>query len=394
MGLTGKHIVLGMGGGIAAYKAIEVVRELQRRQAEVRVVMTASATRFVGAVTLAGLTGQAPVIDLWDPRYPGEVHVELTDWADAIVVAPATQNLMARLCAGLADDALLATLACSSRPLLLAPAMHERMWCSPANRRNVAQLQRDGVHFAGPERGPLANGSEGLGRMAEPVAIVDVLATLFARSADLRGRRVLVSAGPTQEDLDPVRYISNRSSGRMGFAIAEAALSRGAHVIVVAGPTDLAPPAGVELIRVRSAREMQAAIEAVDDLDAVVMTAAVADYRPATLAESKLKKSGDQMTIELVKNPDILAGLGQRRQGKLPVLVGFAMETDDVVGYARKKLVDKGVDLVVGNEAKVGFGGDENEVVLVSHTGDEPLPRMRKLDLGHRIWDRVLALLG
>ncbi|MDD9946586.1 MAG: bifunctional phosphopantothenoylcysteine decarboxylase/phosphopantothenate--cysteine ligase CoaBC [Myxococcales bacterium] len=400
-GLSGKRIVVGVGGGIAAFKAVEVVRHLQRAQAEVRVVMTPSATRFVGPTTLSGLTGRAAVTDLWDPRYPGEVHVELSAWAQGCIVAPATQNTLARLKIGMADDALLATLACMACPTVLAPAMHERMWNGPANQRNVAQLREDGYTFAGPVTGPLASGHTGMGRMQEPEEIVAILGTLLDDAPsglhqDLTGRRVLISAGPTQEDLDPVRYITNRSSGRMGFALARAARDRGAEVVVVAGATEVSPPAGVRVVKVRSARDMQAAIDdALDGLDALVMTAAVADYRPAERAEHKLKKQTDEapITIELVKNPDILAELGRRRATTRPFLVGFAMETRDIVKYARRKLREKRVDLIVANEASVAFGGDDNEATLVTPEGDTTLPRMSKLALAHRIWDHVSSAL-
>lgn len=398
MALANKNIVVGIGGGIAAYKTPALVRELRRRGAQVRVVMTSAAQHFIGATTFTGLTGAPAVTDLWNPNYAGEVHVELSDWADAIVVAPATHNLMARLAAGIADDTVLTTLSCANCPILLAPAMHTRMWTSPANTRNTAQLKHDGLVFVGPEDGPLANGQHGLGRMAEPEAIADALARRVFPAQDFAGKTVLISAGPTQEELDPVRFISNRSTGKMGFAIAEAARDRGARVILVAGPTTLPTPAGVNLHRVQTAVEMKTAIDkcadnAEESIAAIVMTAAVADYRPKAVADQKIKKSGDVMTVEMVKNPDILEGLGLRRTGKRPVLVGFAMETQDVAAYARRKLERKKADLIVGNEASVGFGGSENEAVFVTADGDEPLPRMSKRELGDRIWDRVLTML-
>lgn len=386
--------MVGIGGGIAAFKAVEVIRELGRQGAQVRVVMTTAAQHFLGGTTLAGLTGEPVITTLWDPAYPGEVHVALSDWADAILVVPATHNLLARVCTGMADDPLLATISCARGPVFFAPAMHTRMWGSPANQRNVNTLAQDGYHLLGPVSGPLASGAVGMGRLMDPQHIVAAVAQRLQQPQDLQGRTVLVSAGPTQEDLDPVRYISNRSTGRMGFAIAEAAMARGAHVVLVVGPTTLPPPAGAEVIAVRSALQMHETIMTqVNRACAVVMTAAVADYRPQMVAERKIKKQGEHMQIELVKNPDILKDLGTRRTGDQPVLVGFAMETQDVITYARKKLVAKGVDLIVGNEAAVGFGGTENEAVFVSHEGDEPLPRMSKLALGHRIWDRVLTWL-
>lgn len=396
MTLSGKHIVVGIGGGIAAFKAVQLVRELIRRGASVRVVMTESAARFVGPVTFTGLTGTPPVLDLWDPSYAGEVHVELAAWADAIVVAPATANLLARAAVGMADDAVLATLRCASVPVLLAPAMHHRMWAGKPTQRALKWLVDDGVQVVGPVHGPLASGEQGLGRMSEPEDIADAVARLFTRTQDLAGLRVLVSAGPTVEDLDPVRYLSNRSSGRMGYAIAERAHARGAEVLLVSGPVSLPAPPGCKLISVRSAREMHAAIMAEREaVDAIVMTAAVADYRPAEAREHKLKKGeGDTLTLELVKNPDILKELGAARAGAArPVLVGFALETQDVARYARDKLEKKKVDLVVANHAQDGLGGDTNLATFVHAGGDEPQGLLDKHALSDRIWDWVRARL-
>lgn len=391
MSLSGKRIVVGVGGGIAAYKAAELVRELGRRGAEVRVTMTPNATRFIGPVTFTGITGKPPVIDLWDASYAGEVHVELGAWADAIVVAPATANLLARAAAGLSDDAVLATLRCADVPVLFAPAMHHRMWKSPSLQRAVNTLSTDGATFVGPVHGKLASGEEGMGRMSEPVEIVTALETLLSTTQDLAGKTLLVSAGPTQEDLDPVRFLSNRSTGRMGYAIAERAVKRGARVILVSGPVSIAAPHGVELVNVRSASDMHGAIVARQhDVDAIVMTAAVADYRPRELATQKIKKT-DEMTLELVKNPDILAELGASRTSNRPVLVGFALETNDVVAYARDKLVRKQVDLVVANHADDGLGGDTNVATLVHANGDDALGKLTKHALADRIWDWVAA---
>ena len=398
MSLRGKQIIVGVGGGIGAFKAVVLVRELQRRGASVRVVMTPSATRFIGAVTFTGLTGQPAVTDLWDPSYPGEVHVELGSAADAIVVAPATANLLARAASGMADDAVLATLSCAGCPILYAPAMHENMWLAAATQRNARQLEQDGAVLVGPVTGTLASGEQGMGRMAEPEAIADAVEKLLAPQSDLSGRKVLISAGPTVEDIDPVRYITNRSSGRMGFALAGAALERGAQVTLVCGPTTVKPPAGAELVSVRSAREMlEAIMSRAERCDVVVMTAAVADYRPAEPAKQKIKKSQERLTIELVKNPDILAELGARRaadasQRKKPVLIGFAMETNDLASYARKKLVDKRCDLIVANGAEVS-GRDDTQAILVAPEGDTPLPPMSKTELAHAILDRAKAAL-
>lgn len=387
------NVIVGMGGGIAAYKAVSLVRELQRRGHAVKVVMTDAAQRFVGPVTLAGITGEAPVLDLWDARYAGEVHVDLASWADVVVIAPATANLIARMAAGIADDAVGATLLCFDGPVIAAPAMHHHMWRHPATQRNVARIHADGVILAGPVVGPLASGEVGIGRMVEPEVIADAIDGALAPH-DLRGRTVLVSAGGTQEALDPVRFLGNRSSGKMGFAIAERAARRGARAVLVSGPSALSDPTGVEVVRVRSACDMEAAITARrHEADAIVMAAAVADYRPASLAEHKLKKSEGPMSLELVRNPDILAGLGAWRTGPRPVLVGFAVETERLIESARGKLERKKVDLIVANEASVSFDQDTNRVVLVDAHGEHELPELPKRGVADRILDRIVALL-
>lgn len=404
--LPGRKVLVGVGGGISAFKAVELVRELGRRGAEVRVVMTPSATKFVGPMSFSALTGTPAVVDLWDPSYAGEVHVELARFAEAIVVAPATASLLARAATGLADDALTATLLCASCPVLYAPAMHHAMWAKAPIARAVDRLRADGATMVGPTEGPLANGETGMGRMAEPIEIADALAALFAakgergesKERDLGGLRLLVSAGPTVEDLDPVRFLGNRSTGKMGFAIAERAARRGAQVTLVAGPVTLATPPGVTRVDVRSALEMDAAVREYErDADAIVMSAAVADFRPAQPSREKIKKrSGkdEKLVLELVKNPDILAGLGSRRgKAKRPVLVGFAVETSKVAAHALEKLAGKHIDLVVANHARDGFGGDDDLAMLVTEAGIEALPRMSKRALADVILDRVSALI-
>lgn len=393
MSLRDKQIVVGVGGGIAAFKAVELVRELQRRGARVRVTMTTAATRFVGPVTFTGLTGTPPVVDIWDPSYAGEVHVELAAWAHALVIAPATANLLARAAHGLSDDAVLATLRCTDAPLVFAPAMHDRMWRSPPTQRALALLRADGATIVGPVHGLLASGELGMGRMSEPTAIADALADRLAgEHLDLEGLRVLVSAGPTVEDLDPVRYLSNRSSGRMGYALAARAAERGARVTLVSGPVSIPVPQGCDVVHIRSAQELRDAIgERRASVDAIIQTAAVADYRPAAQSVHKLKKS-DTLTLELIKNPDILEELGNTRVGNRPVLVGFKLETRDLLDYAREMLVRKRLDLVVANQAEDGLGGDDNVATLVDVTGDQPLGKLSKHDLADRIWDRVLQL--
>ncbi|HJK97626.1 MAG TPA: bifunctional phosphopantothenoylcysteine decarboxylase/phosphopantothenate--cysteine ligase CoaBC [Polyangiaceae bacterium LLY-WYZ-14_1] len=396
--LDGRRIAVAVGGGIAAYKAVTLVRELVRRRAEVRVMMTESATRFVGPVTFTGVTGQPALVDLWDPEYAGEAHIQLATWAELVVVAPATANLMSRVAHGLVDDLVLATLAATRAPVLFAPAMHSQMWERPPMRRVVALLQQDGARFVGPVEGPLASGEKGVGRMSEPTEIAEAVAALMtpATPADLAGRRLVVSAGPTVEDLDPVRFLGNRSSGKMGFALARRAAARGARVTLVTGPVELETPPGVARVDVRAAVEMQEAVlRAADGADAVIMAAAVADYRPAERQDHKIKKGDDgaPMTVTLVRNPDILADLGQRRgERERPVLVGFAVETRDLVSAARRKLDAKGCDLIVANDASEGFAGDTTRVVLVDRRGEETVPPGLKTEVADRILDRVAEL--
>jgi phosphopantothenoylcysteine decarboxylase/phosphopantothenate--cysteine ligase len=396
--LQGRAIVVGVGGGIAAYKAVVLVRELQRLGAEVRVVMTPASTRFVGPITFAGITGRPPVVDLWDPTYAGEVHVELGAWADAVVIAPATMNLLARAAAGFADDTVLATVACARGPVFYAPAMHSRMWGRASTQRAVAELSRAGAFILGPVEGELASREHGEGRMLEPDALAQAVAAHLHGAETLAGTRILVTAGPTVEDIDPVRYLGNRSSGRMGYALASRAAARGATVTLVSGPVSLPAPRGVDVIAVRSALEMQAAVrEHAPMSDAIIMAAAVADYRPRSTADHKLKKTDGPLQLELVRNPDILAELGAARESAgsgTPVLVGFAVETGDLVAYARDKLTRKKCDLVVANEASVAFGGDDNRATLVTATETEALPPMKKLALADQILDRIALRLA
>jgi phosphopantothenoylcysteine decarboxylase/phosphopantothenate--cysteine ligase len=396
--LRDREVLLVVGGGIAAYKSVVLARELLRAGAKVESILTPAAQRFVGAVTFAGLTGRAARTELWDPSYSGELHVELASRADLVIVAPATADLLARAANGIANDLATATLLCAKGPVFFAPAMHPRMWENPATRANVAALTARGCVMVGPVEGPLASGEVGIGRMEEPEAIARALLAHFDRAQDLSGVRVLVTAGPTHEAIDPVRFVGNRSSGKMGIALAEAAAARGASVCLVHGPITARPSshAAIERVSVRSALEMRDAVNARRaDADVIVMAAAVADYRPASVAEQKIKKSHDRFTIELVKNPDILAGLGEWRgaESRRPVLVGFAVETGDLVGYARSKLERKGCDLVVANLAEHGFEGDDNVVTLVSRERAEELGRAPKRVVAERILDRVHALL-
>jgi phosphopantothenoylcysteine decarboxylase/phosphopantothenate--cysteine ligase len=394
MSLQGKRIVVGLGGGIAAFKAVQLVRELMRRGAEVRVVMTDAATHFVGPITFAGLTGQPAVTDLWAEDYAGEVHVELGEWADAVVIAPATMNLMARATSGQANDVVLATLACARGKVFFAPSMHHRMWSHPATQSNLQILSDRGVVVLGPVTGPLANGEIGEGRMLEPEDIAEEVESQLDHADDLSGSHILITAGPTHEDLDPIRFLGNRSSGRMGYAIACEALRRGAEVTIVTGPVHLAAPSAAEVVQVRSAEEMHAAVMSrFDRFDVVIMAAAVADYRPATQAAQKIKK-GDSLKLELIRNPDILADVGAKRTQRPSVLVGFALETENLEQSARDKLERKSADLIVANEARAGLGGDTNRATLVDAAAATPLPEMTKRALANQILDRVRMLLS
>lgn len=387
--LAGREILLVVGGGIAAYKSVTLARELLRAGARVETVLTDAAQRFVTGVSFAGVTGRPARTELWDPSYPGELHIELTRKADAVVVAPATADLLARMAHGLADDLATTCLVAAKPPVFAAPAMHPRMWEHPATTANASLLRARGVTLLGPVVGPLASGESGIGRMLEPEEIARQVVTALTTTRDLEGLRVLVSAGGTHEAIDPVRFVGNRSSGRMGFALAERARDRGATVTVVAGPVALPDPRDVTVIRVRSAVEMRDAVTAQRDAhDIVVMAAAVADYRPAEVAPEKIKKSHAELVIRLVKNPDILAELGAARgPSKLPVLVGFAVETGDLIAHAKAKLSRKGCDLVVANLAEHGFEGDDNTVTLVREDHAEALPRMSKRDVADRILD-------
>jgi phosphopantothenoylcysteine decarboxylase/phosphopantothenate--cysteine ligase len=387
MSLARRRILLGVSGGIAAYKACELCRRLRQAGAEVRVVMTANAERFVAATTFQALSGQPVRSSLWDEAAEAAMgHIELARWAERIVVAPASADLLARLAHGLADDLLATLCLASAAPLLLAPAMNQRMWAHPATQDNVQRLLARGATLLGPAAGEQACGDVGPGRMLEPDAIVAALEAGFVDGA-LAGLRVVVSAGPTLEDIDPVRFIGNRSSGRMGFAVAEAAAAAGAEVTLVAGPVALATPAGVaKRVDVRSADEMHAAmLEAAAAADIVVAAAAVADYRPRSKAAAKIKKSGAALTLELVENPDILAELTALRPR--PFLLGFAAETGDVAANARDKLVRKGVDMIAANRVGdgLGFDSEDNALEVLWDGGSRSLPRASKTELAREL---------
>ena len=395
-------VALGITGSIAAFKAIEIARALQREGVRVLPVLTRSGARFVGPIAMTGLCGEPARTDMWDETFSGELHVHLATESDLVLLAPATADVLARLASGRADDLLTALVLCARGPILAAPAMHPRMWSHPATQRNVRILQDDGrVELVGPVVGPVANGEVGMGRMAEPADIVAAtLARLVPR--DLAGLHVVVTAGPTVEDLDPVRFLSNRSTGRMGFAIARRAAMRGARVTLIAGPVERPTPPGVRRVDVRSALSMREALRDTlgDDLqqaDVLVMAAAVGDYRAAVRHDEKIKRSADTLSIDLVPNPDLIAEIGGARTGARPVLVGFAVETaagDELVELARGKLRRKKVDFVVANPADIAFGGDSNLAVLVGDDGVDRLPLMAKQALADRILDRVRDRAG
>jgi phosphopantothenoylcysteine decarboxylase/phosphopantothenate--cysteine ligase len=393
-----RRITLCVTGSIAAYKAVLVLRQLQSEDAEIDVVLTASAERFVGAATFSGLTGRPVLNDMFDPSLGGELHVDIAARSDLIVIVPATADLLARLAAGRADDLVSAIALCARRPLLAVPAMHPSMWEHPATQRNVQTLHRDGrMKIVGPIDGPVASGDSGMGRMAEPDQVVTAVLSELASGA-LKGRHIVVTAGPTIEDIDPVRFISNRSSGKMGFAIAERAAARGAKVTLIAGPVSLPTPPGVQRIDVRSASAMQSALWQslqldVSNADALIMAAAVGDYRPAQTHSSKLKRDSERgLTLELVANDDILAQVGQARSSKRPVLVGFALETESdakLLESARSKLAAKRVDLIIANRASEVLGKDENRATLVDAQAAQALGQLPKAELADRIIDWV-----
>ena len=393
MTLKGKKILLGVTGGVAAYKAAELLRLLQKEGAEVRVAMTQAATRFVTPVTMQALSGQPVWTDLWDPRVPDNMgHIELSRDRDLIVVAPASADFMAKLAHGLADD-LLSTLCLARRcPLMVAPAMNVEMWENPATRRNLERLREDDVHFLGPCAGDQACGETGLGRMSEPADIVDQVRTFF-QPKPLAGKRVLVTAGPTEEPIDPVRVLTNASSGKMGYAVARAAREAGAQVTLVSGPVSLATPAGVDRIDVRTAQEMFEAVkQAVKACDVFISVAAVADYRVKNRSEQKIKKAnGKSLSLELEENPDILgwvAGLP-----KPPFCVGFAAESQDLARNAADKRARKKLPLIAANLAGEAIGSEQNTIVLFDERGEHSLGRGPKIELARKLLEHVAGML-
>lgn len=391
--IAGQKLVVAVTGGVAAYKAAELVRLLGKAGAEVHVVLTAAGARFVTPVTFQALSGNTVWSDLWDSRMPNNMaHIDLSRGAAAILVAPASADVLAKIVHGIADD-LLTTL-CLARdcPLLVAPAMNRQMWENPATVRNVARLREDGVHVLGPDAGEQACGELGMGRMLEPALLLEALTSFFSVKM-LAGRRVVMTAGPTFEAIDPVRGITNTSSGKMGYALARACARAGAEVVLVSGPTALAEPHGVTCVNVRSALEMRAAVmDHLAGADVFIGVAAVADYRPVQAAEHKVKKSGAALILELTPNPDILAEVAALE--KPPFCVGFAAESRDLDTYAEGKLRAKRLQLVVGNLVQDGLGGDLNTVVLYDAEGRTPLPRASKEELAQGIVARLAARLS
>jgi phosphopantothenoylcysteine decarboxylase/phosphopantothenate--cysteine ligase len=393
--LTDKTIVLGVTGSIAAYKAADLASKLVQAGARVSVVMTEAATKFVTPLTFRSLTNRPVVTSMWELSSEFSIeHVALTDAADIVVIAPATANIIAKLASGIADDMLTATVLATKSPVIIAPAMHAGMFQNPVTQDSLAKLRARGFTIVGPAYGRLASGDTGLGRLAETEQIIATISEVLARSTDLTGRHVVVTAGGTQEPIDPARHIGNRSSGKMGYALAEVARDRGAKVTLITAPTHLIEPAGIEVIPVRTATEMKKAVtRAVKKADALIMAAAVADYQPKSTATNKIKKERSSLTLELVKTPDIIGEV----KGDF-LRVGFAAESEDMVANATKKLTQKRLDLIVANDItdpKSSFDADTNQVTIIDKQGKvESLPLMSKREVAERILDRVGGMLG
>jgi len=391
--LANKRILLGVTGGIAAYKSAELVRRLKERDADVRVVMTAAAREFMTGLTFQALSGHPVHTDLLDPDAEAAMgHIELARWADLILVAPASANFMARLAEGRGDD-LLSTLCLATRaPIALAPAMNQGMWSNAATQENLVRLQQRGIPLLGPDEGSQACGETGPGRMLDPTVIAERVASLFA-TGSLSGKHLVITAGPTREAIDPVRYLSNHSSGKMGYAMAQAAVEAGAKVTLISGPTALVPPERVTLISVLSAEQMyRASLEQAPQCDLFIAAAAVADYRPETYREQKLKKGDEErMTLTLVKNPDIVAAVAALKPG--PVTVGFAAESEQLIRHAQDKLERKGLDAIIANDISrdgLGFNSDDNAVTLIDAQGQRALGPQSKQQLAREL----IALLA
>lgn len=399
--LAGKKILLIIGGGIAAYKSLELIRRLQDQGASVTPVLTRAGEEFVTPLSVSALAGEAVHQDLFDLTSEAEMgHIQLSRSADLVVVAPATADLMAKMAQGLANDMASTLFLATDTKVLLAPAMNVRMWEHPATQRNIKTLRGDGVGFVGPNEGGMACGEFGPGRLAEPAEILAAITAELSQQAEagrLAGRRILVTSGPTHEPIDPVRYIANRSSGAQGTALARALRDQGAEVVFVTGPAEVPPPDGVEVVAVQSALEMEAAVQAALPVDAGVFAAAVADWRVASASDRKLKKSKDGLPVlEFAENPDILKTVSRMTEGRPPLVVGFAAETNDVVENATAKRLRKGCDWIVANDVSPAtgiMGGQENAVILISDQGAEEWPRMGKAEVATRLAARIATAL-
>jgi phosphopantothenoylcysteine decarboxylase/phosphopantothenate--cysteine ligase len=396
MELTGKSVVVGVCGGIAAYKVVEVVSRLKKLGAEVDVIMTANAQKFVTPLTFRSLSHRPVVADMFgEPEYWDIKHISLAKKADLFIIAPATANIIGKLASGIADDMLSTTVVATKAPVLIVPAMNFDMYANAIVQQNIERLKGLGYIFMEPETGIMAEGSSGKGRLPEPAAIVDTAVGLLKPVRDLKGLRLLVTAGPTRENIDPVRYISNYSSGKMGYAVAQAAADRGADVVLVSGPVSIKAPDGVKLICVNTAVEMrEAVLKEFESCDAVVMAAAVADYRAAEVSGLKIKKNDDELVIRLEKNPDILRELGSIKGGR--ILAGFCAETDHLVDNAVKKIEAKNLDMIVANDVTMegaGFGTDTNIIKIIKRDGSVvDLPLMSKTAAAHKVLDELLKL--
>ena len=396
---NGPRIILIIGGGIAAYKSLDLIRRLQERGARLRCILTPAARHFVTPLAVGALTGERAFTDLFDPQSEFDVgHIRLARDADLIVVAPATADLLAKMAGGHADDLATAVLLATDRPILIAPAMNPRMWAAKATARNLTQLTADGVRVVGPNSGEMAErGEAGLGRMAEPLEIVAAADSILRRGAALAGKRIIVTSGPTHEPIDPVRYIANRSSGKQGHAIAEAAAAAGGDVVLVSGPVNLPNPLGVTVVRVETAQQMFDAVKAALPADAAIFAAAVADWRSDSASARKIKKQpGRTPTLNLMENPDILSSVAHRTSGRPRLVVGFAAETDHVVANAQAKRIKKGCDWILANDvsAESGvMGGDMNTVHLVTASGVESWPPQAKDQVARTLIERVAAAL-
>ncbi len=393
--LANRTIVLGITGGIAAYKAADIASKLTQAGARVDVVMTESATKFIAPLTLRSLTGRAVAVNMFELASEFKIgHIELAEAADIVAIVPATANIIAKLAAGISDDMLTCTVLATQARVLVAPAMNVNMFDNPVTQDNLAKLKARGFTIVDPAYGRLASGKIGLGRLAETETIIGTIKQVLGRSGDLAGKHIVVTAGGTQEPIDPVRHIGNRSSGKMGYAVAEAARDRGATVSLITAPTSLPEPAGIEVVHIRTAAEMKEAVaKATAHTDALIMVAAVADYQPKSVAREKIKKDSPSLTLELIRTPDILAEV----RGNF-LKVGFAAESEDVIANARQKLEKKQLDIIIANDitdASSGFGVDTNKVTLIDRDGKiDSLPLLTKREVADRILDKVVGLLG